>query len=469
MAVSRHSILVDSDAGFLPGATVELFAIDENLDPTGSTLASTGDGNVIDNDDGAYIIDMEGADLDPGVYAIKINGVFQEELKGIYIPTIRNVKRSDLDDATLEWTGTTVRVKADGIGTSQINWGDGTSDSNEVDADDVPYSDENANFSGDNVEDALDETGQHIVDTDNPHGVAAADVGLGDVLNIKHNITSASDPGVNADADDDYSRGSIWVNTTTGHAFICKNPAVGAAQWVKFTDFSNLFDTTSDDVGAIDLTTALQTIYGETNLGDVLELLHTRAGLSGGSATKGQLNVQGYDGLENYNDLLSMIIHNYVNIQGLSAGSFTERILYMDQGSSEAAAGSDAALPEYIINSGESRHIKTIAFHRSQEQSKIWCTLQAYFGGEPETIVTTEQATVLNFNVLDVEDTNETSVDLAHLSSWFDDNNTGEHYFRESLDVSNLSTTRIYQAIIIVENGHTTEPMTVKNIELRIE
>ena len=61
--------------------------------------------------------------------------------------------------------------------------GDGAGNYDAAVAVDVPITDADGHFVADNVEGALAEAGEHIADTDNPHGVTAAQIGLGDVDN----------------------------------------------------------------------------------------------------------------------------------------------------------------------------------------------------------------------------------------------------------------------------------------------
>ena len=72
------------------------------------------------------------------------------------------------------------------------------------------------------------------------HGVAGpqgrvkekADIGLGDVLNIKHNIAASTDPGAGEDNLDGYSVGSVWINTTKDSVFRCVDSSTAAALWL---------------------------------------------------------------------------------------------------------------------------------------------------------------------------------------------------------------------------------------------
>ena len=62
-------------------------------------------------------------------------------------------------------------------------------------------------------------------------GLTNSDVGLDFVQNIKSNFTAITDPGLNDDQTDDYSIGSLWVNTSTNTTFICTNAGTGSANW----------------------------------------------------------------------------------------------------------------------------------------------------------------------------------------------------------------------------------------------
>ena len=47
----------------------------------------------------------------------------------------------------------------------------------------------------------------------------------------KNNYTATTDPGVGDDSEDGYSRGSIWINTSAGKAYICISAVLGSADW----------------------------------------------------------------------------------------------------------------------------------------------------------------------------------------------------------------------------------------------
>ena len=71
--------------------------------------------------------------------------------------------------------------------------------------------------------------------TDNPHSVTKAQVGLGDVENVKTNLVATTNPGASNDTNSGYGVGSVWVNTTTKLAYKCVNASAGAAEWVLTT------------------------------------------------------------------------------------------------------------------------------------------------------------------------------------------------------------------------------------------
>ena len=71
----------------------------------------------------------------------------------------------------------------------------------------------------------------HRANTNNPHSVTKAQLGLADLTNIKSNFVATSAPTTTDDSNSGYSVGSQWVNTSTDRAYICLDPAVSAAHW----------------------------------------------------------------------------------------------------------------------------------------------------------------------------------------------------------------------------------------------
>lgn len=71
--------------------------------------------------------------------------------------------------------------------------------------------------------------------TGNPHDVSKSDVGLGNVENLKVNLTATTDPTVNDDTGDGYAVGSRWVNVSTDKEYVCLDASTGAAVWTETT------------------------------------------------------------------------------------------------------------------------------------------------------------------------------------------------------------------------------------------
>ena len=90
--------------------------------------------------------------------------------------------------------------------------------------------------------------------TGNPHNVTAADVGLGDVVNLKTNLAASVAPTVNEDSGDGYAVGSVWVDTTADKIYILTDDTVGAAVWrqVDVTSHNDLTDIGVNSHATID-------------------------------------------------------------------------------------------------------------------------------------------------------------------------------------------------------------------------
>lgn len=54
---------------------------------------------------------------------------------------------------------------------------------------------------------------------------------LTEAATFKVNLAATGDPGANDDASAGYALGSRWINTISGHEFVCASPAPGAAVW----------------------------------------------------------------------------------------------------------------------------------------------------------------------------------------------------------------------------------------------
>lgn len=60
---------------------------------------------------------------------------------------------------------------------------------------------------------------------------ARAALGIDAVATKKSNLSAAAAPTVNDDAGDGYAPGSLWLDLTADNAYLCLDPAAGAAVW----------------------------------------------------------------------------------------------------------------------------------------------------------------------------------------------------------------------------------------------
>lgn len=51
-----------------------------------------------------------------------------------------------------------------------------------------------------------------------------------------HNLGASTNPGATNDANQGYTVGSIWVNTTAGTAWMCVDSTIGAAVWKQISN-----------------------------------------------------------------------------------------------------------------------------------------------------------------------------------------------------------------------------------------
>jgi hypothetical protein len=67
------------------------------------------------------------------------------------------------------------------------------------------------------------------------HAHTKADVGLGNVENLKVNLAATAAPTVNDDSGDGYAVGSRWLDVTNDKEYVALDVAAGAAVWVETT------------------------------------------------------------------------------------------------------------------------------------------------------------------------------------------------------------------------------------------
>jgi hypothetical protein len=62
-------------------------------------------------------------------------------------------------------------------------------------------------------------------------GLSTADIGLGNVENIKNNYLAVIDPQITNDLSQEYGIGSTWINNVSDEIFICTDTTTGVAIW----------------------------------------------------------------------------------------------------------------------------------------------------------------------------------------------------------------------------------------------
>ena len=77
--------------------------------------------------------------------------------------------------------------------------------------------------------------GAHDTRTDNPHGTTKTQVGLGNVENLKVNLTATVAPTATDDSSLGYAVGSRWVDVIADKEYVCLDATVGAAVWTETT------------------------------------------------------------------------------------------------------------------------------------------------------------------------------------------------------------------------------------------
>jgi predicted secreted protein len=76
-----------------------------------------------------------------------------------------------------------------------------------------------------------------------------ADVGLGNVENLKVNLVAAAPPATTDDTGSGYSVGSRWFDITNDKEYVCMDTTVSAAVWVETTEVNTVSNVGTDGVG----------------------------------------------------------------------------------------------------------------------------------------------------------------------------------------------------------------------------
>jgi hypothetical protein len=94
----------------------------------------------------------------------------------------------------------------------------------------------------------------HLIDTANPHSVTKAQVGLGDVENLKVNLSGVVAPVATDDSGSGYSIGSRWYDIVADEVYECFDATVSAAVWKKASNQTHTGEVTGSTTLTVDPT-----------------------------------------------------------------------------------------------------------------------------------------------------------------------------------------------------------------------
>ena len=117
--------------------------------------------------------------------------------------------------------------------------------------DTIRASEMNANFSAldtritanEALEARINALETHAASTANPHSVDKAQVGLGNVEDIRVNTTATTAPSISNDSDSGYPVGSVWINTTNLQSYVLVDATPANAVWKEIERTYNIGDT----------------------------------------------------------------------------------------------------------------------------------------------------------------------------------------------------------------------------------
>lgn len=89
----------------------------------------------------------------------------------------------------------------------------------------------------------------HQSDTNNPHNITKSQIGLGNVYNLKANLTATSAPNTNNDTTSGYAVGSIWVDTNNQKVYMALDTTTNNAVWTEITVTSSGEINTASNIG----------------------------------------------------------------------------------------------------------------------------------------------------------------------------------------------------------------------------